>query len=327
MPYVPLSDEAVAETQAGLGGPGDRHPRRRRLIPRARRGHGRRADRVRRPSLYARPDLKRSRRWPSSPHPTAGTLALRTSPRAGATTASPAGCSGAPPLITFVVTLLIIGTLAFDAWDFISKLADTADGLGALFDIGWFPRRGHVRHLDADRRDADRHRRSRCSSPSRSGVGSAIYLAEYARPRVRRIVKPIIEVLAGIPSVVLGYFAIASINPNIVVNLFSGANKAFTLAAAGIAVGILTVPIIASVTEDALRAVPLALREASTGSGARRSQTTFRVVFPAGDLRHHRRVDPRHVASDRRDDGRRHRRRRRRRLAVPPRPRSSPARR
>ena len=87
--------------------------------------------------------------------------------------------------------------------------------------------------------------------------------------------------LAGIPSVVLGYFAIAFINPNLVVKIFSGADKAFTIMAAGIAVGILTVPIVASVTEDALRAVPLALREASFGLGAKRSQTTFRVVFPA----------------------------------------------
>ena len=95
------------------------------------------------------------------------------------------------------------------------------------------------------------------------------------------MLKPIVEVLAGIPSVVLGYFAIAFINPEIVVRLFSDANRAFTLAAAGIGVGILTIPIIASVAEDALRAVPLSLREASYGLGAQRLQTTFRVVFPA----------------------------------------------
>ncbi|MBA2644545.1 MAG: phosphate ABC transporter permease subunit PstC, partial [Solirubrobacterales bacterium] len=114
------------------------------------------------------------------------------------------------------------------------------------------------------------------------GVGTAVYLSEYARPKVRRVAKPVIEVLAGIPSVVLGYFAIAFINPNLVVKIFTGADRAFTLLAAGLAVGILTVPIVASVTEDALRAVPMALREASFGLGAKRSQTTFRVVFPAG---------------------------------------------
>lgn len=187
----------------------------------------------------------------------------------------------AAAITTFVVTVLIIGTLVFDAWDFITKLADTEDGLGALFDIGWFPRRGAfdigtlvvgtlivtgIAMLVA----------------VPLGIGAAVYLSEYASARLRRVLKPIIEVLAGIPSVVLGYFAIATINPNFIVNLFSGANKAFTLAAAGIAVGILTIPIIASVAEDALRAVPLALREASFGLGAKRSQTTFRVVFPAG---------------------------------------------
>jgi phosphate transport system permease protein len=75
--------------------------------------------------------------------------------------------------------------------------------------------------------------------------------------------------------------------------------QAFTIAAAGIGVGILTIPIIASVAEDALSAVPIALREASYGLGANRWQSTFKVVFPAGDLRHHRRPDPRRVASDR----------------------------
>ena len=85
---------------------------------------------------------------------------------------------------------------------------------------------------------------------------------------MRRVVKPIIEVLAGIPSVVLAYFAIAFINPNIVVRLFDPPNQAFTMLAAGIAVGILTIPIIASVAEDALRAVPMSLREASYGLGA-----------------------------------------------------------
>ena len=182
---------------------------------------------------------------------------------------------------TFVVTILIIGTLAFDAWDFLSNLADSDDGLGALSTIGWFPRRGlfDISTLVVGTLVVTGIAML-VAVPL--GVGSAIYLAEYARPRVRRAVKPVIEVLAGIPSVVLGYFAIATINPDLIVSLFSGANRAFTLAAAGIAVGVLTVPIIASVTEDALRAVPMPLREASFGLGAKRSQTTFRVVFPAG---------------------------------------------
>ena len=131
------------------------------------------------------------------------------------------------------------------------------------------------------------------------GLGAAIYLSEYAKPRVRRIVKPILEILAGIPSVVLAYFAITFINPNIVVRIFDPQDRAFSMLAAGIAVGVLTVPIIASVAEDALRAVPLSLREASFGLGAQRDQTTFRVVFPSRRLRHRRRPHPRHLESDR----------------------------
>ncbi len=183
-------------------------------------------------------------------------------------------------LTTLVVTLLIIATLVVDAWEFVSKLADSDDGLGALNQLGWFPRRGmfDIATLVIGTLIVTAIAML-VAVPL--GLGAAIYLAEYARPKLRRAVKPIIEVLAGIPSVVLGYFAIAYINPQLIVNLFSGANKAFTLAAAGIGVGILTIPIIASVAEDALRAVPGSLREASYGLGAERLQTTFRVVFPA----------------------------------------------
>lgn len=183
-------------------------------------------------------------------------------------------------LTTLVVTLLIIATLVVDAWEFVSKLADSDDGLGALNQLGWFPRRGmfDIATLVIGTLIVTAIAML-VAVPL--GLGAAIYLAEYARPKLRRAVKPIIEVLAGIPSVVLGYFAIAFINPQLIVNLFSGANKAFTLAAAGIGVGILTIPIIASVAEDALRAVPGSLREASYGLGAERLQTTFRVVFPA----------------------------------------------
>ena len=112
------------------------------------------------------------------------------------------------------------------------------------------------------------------------GLAAAAYLAEYAKPRVRRVLKPILEVLAGIPSIVLAFFAIQWIGPNVVENLFSDA-EAFSLAAAGIGVGILVTPLVASVSEDAMRAVPHALREASYGMGARKLTTVTRVVFPA----------------------------------------------
>ena len=112
------------------------------------------------------------------------------------------------------------------------------------------------------------------------GLGAAAYLSEYATPRTRRTLKPILETLASIPSVVLGYFALQWINPMVVRNVFSTAGT-FNYLAAGLAVGILTVPLVASVAEDAMHAVPLGLREAAYGIGARRKTVTTRVVFPA----------------------------------------------
>lgn len=107
-----------------------------------------------------------------------------------------------------------------------------------------------------------------------------MYLSEYANVRVRRTLKPLLEILAGIPSVVLGYFALRFIAPSVVSKLFSNAAPA-NLAAAGIGVGLLTIPLIASISEDALAAVPRSLREASSGLGARKKATTIRVVLPA----------------------------------------------
>jgi phosphate transport system permease protein len=114
------------------------------------------------------------------------------------------------------------------------------------------------------------------------GLGAAIYLSEYASPRLRATLKPILEVLAGIPSVVLGFFALTWLAPNIVGNLFGEeAGRSGTMLAAGIGVGILTIPLVASVSEDAMRSVPGTLREASAGLGARKMTTTVKVVVPA----------------------------------------------
>ena len=177
--------------------------------------------------------------------------------------------------VTLVVSILIIYTLFKDAWGFFIDVPK-----GDLWNIGWFPRRGifDIKTLILGTLMVTGIAML-IAVPL--GLGVAIYLSEFAAPRVRRVLKPIIEVLAGIPSVVLGYFAISFINPNIITSLVGGSNKAFNIASAGVAVGILTIPIIASVSEDALRAVPMALREASYGLGARRVSTTFRVVFPA----------------------------------------------
>ena len=111
------------------------------------------------------------------------------------------------------------------------------------------------------------------------GLGAGIYLSEYATPRVRKLLKPILEILASIPSVVLGFFALTWISPNLVQPL-SGAPLS-NMAAAGLAVGILITPLVASISEDALHAVPSYLREASYGLGARKRTTTLQIVVPA----------------------------------------------
>jgi phosphate transport system permease protein len=113
------------------------------------------------------------------------------------------------------------------------------------------------------------------------GLGAAIYLAEYASPRVRGWLKPILEMLAAVPSVVLGYFALTVLSPTMVDPVCPGPTIPFNMLSAGLAVGVLITPLVASIAEDAMYAVPNSLREASYGLGARKRTTTLKVVFPA----------------------------------------------
>jgi phosphate transport system permease protein len=111
------------------------------------------------------------------------------------------------------------------------------------------------------------------------GLASAIYLAEYAPSRARKILKPILEVLAGIPTVVYGYFALTFITP-LIREIFPGTGV-FNAASAAVVVGVMIIPMVASLSEDALYAVPRSLREASYGLGANKFETVTRVVVPA----------------------------------------------
>lgn len=112
------------------------------------------------------------------------------------------------------------------------------------------------------------------------GLGTAIYLSEYATDRVRKIVKPILEVLAGIPTVVFGYFALTFVTPNLVQPLVPG-TRIFNALSAGLVVGVMIIPLIASISEDAMRAVPRGLREAAYAMGATRRTVALKVVVPA----------------------------------------------
>jgi len=113
------------------------------------------------------------------------------------------------------------------------------------------------------------------------GLGAALYLSEYASRRSRRFLKPILETLASVPSVVMAFFALRFISPEVIQRLFGTDVPIFNIATAGVAVGILVTPLVASVAEDAMYAVPNSLREASVGLGARRRTTSIRVVMPA----------------------------------------------
>jgi phosphate transport system permease protein len=114
------------------------------------------------------------------------------------------------------------------------------------------------------------------------GLLTAIYLSEYASSRVRRTLKPTLEILAGIPTVVVGFFALQFITPDLLRPIF-GADRVFIFnaAAGSIAVGLMILPIIASISEDAMRAVPSSLREAAFGLGSTKRQVSLRVVVPA----------------------------------------------
>jgi phosphate transport system permease protein len=113
------------------------------------------------------------------------------------------------------------------------------------------------------------------------GLLCAIYLAEYASPRVRKVVKPVLELLAGVPTIVFGYFALTFFTPNVLRDTLHIEVNTFNALSAGIILGLLVLPTIASVAEDAMSAVPASLREGAFGLGANKLQVSLRVVFPA----------------------------------------------
>ena len=246
-------------------------------------------------------------------------------------------------LVSVLVSTLIVWSLLREAWTFITQVV-WADTWGQQ---GWFPRRG-LYDIPTIVVSSLIVTGIAMVVGGPLGLGAAVYLSEYADRRVRSWLKPALEILAGIPSVVLGFFALTWIAPNIVgrigknaflvlgavillsyaatsagiarnkikqyregvadpsvrigavasiamlVVLFALAlawtlnvwldfapNSAGSLAAAGIGVGILTIPLMASISEDAMTAVPDSLREASAGLGARKMATATTVVLPA----------------------------------------------
>ena len=113
------------------------------------------------------------------------------------------------------------------------------------------------------------------------GLGVAIFLSEYANPRFRSVLKPILEVLAGIPTVVYGFFALTFMTPLLRTILGNNVVEIYNTASAGIVIGILIIPLVSSMSEDALSAVPNSLREAAYGLGATKLETAMQIVVPA----------------------------------------------
>jgi len=113
------------------------------------------------------------------------------------------------------------------------------------------------------------------------GLCVAIYLSEYASERTRKIIKPTLETLAGIPTVVYGYFALTWMTPLLRQLFGKGVVDIYNTASAGLVMGILLLPLIATISEDALHAVPNSLREAAYGLGATKLETSIKIVLPA----------------------------------------------
>ncbi len=180
----------------------------------------------------------------------------------------------AAAMTSVLISAFIVLTVAGQAIAFLGQIE-----LPQLQAVGWFPRR-HLFDIATLVVGSLVVTLVAMAIATPIGLASGIYLSEYAKPRVRQVVKPVLEILAGIPSVVLGFFALTVINPEFVHRVFVGA-EAYNLMAAGIAVGILIIPLVASISEDAMRAVPQNLREAAYGLGARRVATSLRVVLPA----------------------------------------------
>jgi len=191
-------------------------------------------------------------------------------------------------LVAVGVTIGIVFSLAFEAFEFFKRIPIQ----DFLFGLEWSPQ-------TAIRDDQVGSRGSFGAIPlitgtllisaiamivaTPLGLASAIYLAEYAKPKSRAIIKPVLEILAGIPTVVYGFFAALVIAPYIrLAGTSAGLEVASESAlAAGLAMGVMIIPLISSLSDDVINAVPQALRDASYGLGATQSETIRKVILPS----------------------------------------------
>jgi phosphate transport system permease protein len=184
-------------------------------------------------------------------------------------------------IVSIVISALILFTLFRGTFDFFSKIDWD---FSKLKDTGWFPRRSRY-DLSTIIVGSIVIGLISLIVAVPFGLGVAVYLSEYASRRVRTVVKPVIELLAGMPSVVVGYFALTFISPEITQQIFSGSRDRNMLLA-GLGIGILVIPIMASVSEDALRSVPGSCQE---GHHRHQGGAAGRRLGARGGV-HHRRL-------------------------------------
>ena len=182
--------------------------------------------------------------------------------------------------LSVVVTLLIVGSLLFETIDFLGEVpvGDYLFGTkwsptfaGEQQSFGVLPLVWGTIYLTL----------IALAVAVPLGLLCAVYLSEYAPTRVRKVVKPVLEILAGVPTIVFGYFALTFFTPDVLKGALGLGVGVFNGLSAGIIMGLLVLPTIASVAEDAMSAVPASLREGAFGLGASKLQVSLRIVFPA----------------------------------------------
>lgn len=179
-------------------------------------------------------------------------------------------------LITILTTVGIIWVLVSESWGFFSEVPLTS----FLFDTEWTPLFTQ-KHYGILPLLSGTFLTTMIAILTAVPIGIiiAVYLSEYAHKRFRRNVKPLLEILAAVPTVVYGFFALTVVTPFL--QSFIPGIGSFNALSAGLVMGIMIIPVISSLSEDALYAVPKSLREASYGMGATKFQTSFKVVVPA----------------------------------------------
>ncbi len=181
--------------------------------------------------------------------------------------------------LTVLVTIGIIAILAVETWRFFALPEVTVADF--LLSLKWSPLLGAEKHFGIWPLVCGTMLVTVVASLLALPLGLilAIFLSEYASPRFRAALKPVLEVLAGIPTVVYGYFALTVITPAL--QSVDSSIQSYNALSAGLAVGIMTLPIVSSLSEDALQAVPRSLREAAYGVGGTRFDVSLKVVVPA----------------------------------------------